>query len=60
MFRLFAWIAIAHRWLCVILFLQFLECLVAVAEMMEKSDVVSLSIKVLTPSLTSPTLLPQP
>ena len=39
----------AHSWLCVILFLQFLECLVAVAEMMEKSDVVSLSIKVLTP-----------
>ncbi len=35
--------------LCLILPFQFLECLVAVSEMMEKSDVVSLAIKVLPP-----------
>ena len=37
--------------LCVILISQFLECLVAVSEMMEKSDVVSLSVKVQPRSL---------
>ncbi len=40
--------------LCVILISQFLECLVVVSEMMEKSDVVSLSVKV-QPLLPRPT-----